>query len=144
MPYITIRSIAPGTIGNLGASSTWGHAWIEISDSLYSPNANGDPESFGFYPETDGQPYMPGEIRDRDYDNFVGHGNSSPPIYITEEQAQALRDFADQVDANGHLQGAHRADHRASLECRARRQPHHRPRSGADRRAGNPCRVARP
>jgi hypothetical protein len=44
---------------------------------------------------------MPGEVKSVDYGNFVGLGNSSPPIYITEEQAQALRDFADQVNATG-------------------------------------------
>ncbi|MBK9595669.1 MAG: hypothetical protein IPO57_10030 [Rhodocyclales bacterium] len=103
MPYVTIRSVSPNTTGNRGAYSysRIGHAWVEISDSQFSQMPNGGTESFGFYPEQEGQPYMPGEVKSVDYDNFVGHGNSSPPIYITEEQAQALRDFADQVDANG-------------------------------------------
>lgn len=101
MPYVTIRSVSPNTTGNRGAYSSVGHAWFEISDSQYSSTADGAPESFGFYPEQPYQPYMPGAVKSVDYQNFVGFGNSSPPLYITEEQAQALRDFADQVNDTG-------------------------------------------
>lgn len=100
MPYVTVRSVSPNTTGN-DAYSFIGHAWFEISDSQYSTNPNGQPESFGFYPRQEHQPYMPGEVKSVDYENFVGHGNSSPPIYITEAQAQRLRDFAAEVNATG-------------------------------------------
>jgi len=101
MPYVTVRSVNPNTTGNRGAHSGIGHAWVEISDSQFSPMPNGGTESFGFYPEQPGQPYMPGTVKGTDYADFVGHGNSSPPIYITEAQAQSLRNFAGQVEATG-------------------------------------------
>ena len=97
MPYVTIRSVSPNTTGNRGAYSysRIGHAWVEISDSQFSQMPNGGTESFGFYPEQEGQPDMPGEVKSVDYDNFVGHGQSAPPMYTTADPAQAPPHSAD-------------------------------------------------
>lgn len=38
MPFITMRSINPGTINAEGTPSSVGHAWVEISDSASSPS----------------------------------------------------------------------------------------------------------
>ncbi|WP_281170400.1 calcium-binding protein, partial [Azonexus hydrophilus] len=71
-----------------------GHAWIEISESANS--ATGTAESYGYYPEVH-SPSAPGEVRTDDRDNYLGIGDSKQ-FEITEEQAQAVRDYAKLAD----------------------------------------------
>jgi Ca2+-binding RTX toxin-like protein len=97
MPYITVRSVSPGTTNNrTNEQSLAGHAWVEISGSSTSPS--GIPESLGYYPETTSA-LAPGEIRNTDAGDYAGLGYSSESYYITEDQAQAIRYYAAQVDA---------------------------------------------
>jgi hypothetical protein len=87
MPTLTVRSVMPGTMnGSTGHPSLVGHAWIEIQNGS-------SVESFGFYPETS-NPYQPGEVKGTDADDYRGEGDFSEGFYITEAQAQAIRDFA--------------------------------------------------
>lgn len=94
MPILILRSIMPGTVGNNLLPSQVGHAWIEISGSLNSPT--GGDESYGYYPEKT-SPYYFGEVKTGDRENYLGIGEGRI-FHITEEQAQAFRDYAKIAD----------------------------------------------
>ena len=94
MPYLTLRSINPGTTNAKGDPSMVGHAWIEITDSANSPASS--PESYGYYPEIHFTSAK-GEVRNTDRVDYSGKGDSKQ-FEITEQQAQAIRDYQRLVD----------------------------------------------
>lgn len=89
MPILSIQSVYPGTNG-----SSVGHAWLTIT------NMNGSIESYGFYPKISNIPNGldgPGRIDPDDRQRFPVPDRQSQDFYITDAQAQAIRDFADRT-----------------------------------------------
>lgn len=88
MINLLIRSVLPGTVDGTGVRSVFGHAWLELHHD------SGVVERFGFYPESP-SPYAPCEIRPLDYEKYdITVGSSSDPISITNDQSQAIRNYA--------------------------------------------------
>lgn len=95
MPSITIKIANAGTPFTNGGASSVGHMWFTLSDGFTS-------ESYGFAPNEShhGSPFAPGQVYTTDDATYASTYHERR-IEITDDQYQAIRDFARNPEDHG-------------------------------------------